>query len=390
MQSIDTDSAPRFASTNVIIPGLPPLHTLWLLDNGTQRAAFGQRLIDVIDLDVENPPLISNAYWAKSTSAVTNALKFVITGRYHSTDKEEEKDLVVEFVNGVTARVPTFLLQSLYPPWMSMSTPSPSSSTIISSPFEYKDMRDRLILSSAFSKLQSLGAVYIRGCQSEKNSILTVANIFGIIQETNYGQVFDVKTEKSPSNLAFSTAALALHTDNPYRVPIPGFQCLLCLQPAKVGGLTLFADGFKAAMELQRIYPDSYRLLSQKFVTYRYADDSSQFESTRPVIEVDSSTGRIISIAVNNRSLAPLDPSCPELYKALSDFQKLLNDKRFGFSIRLEKGDFIMWDNFRIVHGREGYQVDANDDSNNDRHLQGCYVSRDSVTSNAAVLLERT
>lgn len=386
------------SSTTVSIPGLEsPLHSLWVLDNGTPRAEFGQRLVDVLDLNVDNPPHISSAKWEKSTATATDAHTYVATGQsYLPESLQDSLDLVVEFVDGVTARVPAFLLQSLrlsssatktLP--TSMLSSSSLLSTIISIPFEYnnfhKEKSETLI--DAYSKLRRLGAVFIRGCPPVIDSIVDVARMFGTIQETNYGQVFQVRSEKKPSNLAFSTAALSLHTDNPYRQPIPGYQCLLCLKPAKVGGVTIFADGFLAAMELQRIHPESYRDLTTKRVTFRYADDKSQFESSRPVIEIDQMTGLILSIAVNNRSLAPLDPLHPELYKALADFQRLLNDERFGFRVQMEKGDFILWDNFRIAHGRTGYEIDA--DSSNERHLQGCYLTRDSVLSGAAVHLDR-
>ena len=36
------------------------------------------------------------------------------------------------------------------------------------------------------------------------------------------GSYFDVKTEKSASNLAYTALPLTAHTDNPYRDPVPG------------------------------------------------------------------------------------------------------------------------------------------------------------------------
>jgi gamma-butyrobetaine dioxygenase len=256
-------------------------------------------------------------------------------------------------------------------------------------PFNWLQLKDDIsILSVAQKQLRTKGVVFIRNAPVDINSIITVASVFGIIQETNYGKVFDVKAETQASNLAFTSAALSLHTDNPYRQPTPpGFQCLLCLQPATEGGVTVFADGFQAAKELERTNFESFNILTSTNVTFRYADKHSQLTSSRPVIELDSSFKTIKSLAVNNRSLAPLDPQHPELYKALGDFQKLLNDKKFGFSIKLEKGDFILWDNFRILHGRSSYELDANEDTQ--RHLQGCYLTRDSVLSNAAILIDR-
>ena len=46
-----------------------------------------------------------------------------------------------------------------------------------------------------------------------------------------------------PENLAYSDLGLGLHTDNPYREPVPGFQALHVLLASPDGGESLFADG---------------------------------------------------------------------------------------------------------------------------------------------------
>lgn len=395
--SIDQLDLPSlsFSSSNVLISGdYPPLHSLWILDNGAPsvgRANFGQRLHDILDFDCDFPPKIISAHWEKCTTAIPSGeLLFVTTGSYKNSILDNEIELVVTFEGDIISRIPYYLLKSLIlVKHESNIKYSSSPSSILGMPFNWLHLKDDIsILSVAQKQLRTMGAVLIRNAPVDINSILVVASIFGSIQETNYGKVFDVKAETQPSNLAFSSAALSLHTDNPYRQPTPpGFQCLLCLQPAKEGGFTVFSDGFQAAKELERTNFESYKILTSTQVTYRYADKHSQLTSTRPVIELDSSFKTIKSLAVNNRSLAPLDPQHPELYKALADFQKLLNDKQYGFSIKLEKGDFIIWDNFRILHGRSSYELGTNEDTQ--RHLQGCYLTRDSVLSNAAVLIDR-
>ena len=51
-----------------------------------------------------------------------------------------------------------------------------------------------------------------------------------------------MRAEAQPNNLASTGLALGLHTDNPYRDPVPGLQILHCLRAAPGGGARLFAD----------------------------------------------------------------------------------------------------------------------------------------------------
>ena len=81
--------------------------------------------------------------------------------------------------------------------------------------------------------------------------MLEVAAGFGYVRETNYGTLFDVRVEATPTNLAFTGLAIAPHTDNPYRDPVPTVQLLHCLANAVDGGESGLVDGFHAAALLR-------------------------------------------------------------------------------------------------------------------------------------------
>jgi gamma-butyrobetaine dioxygenase len=242
---------------------------------------------------------------------------------------------------------------------------------------------------AAHAQLRACGLVRVRGAPAEPGAgVLGVARLFGIVSETNYGLVFDVRAEAAPTNLAFSARGLGLHTDNPYRRPAPGFQALLCLQPAASGGVTAFADGAAAARALHAADPAAFRLLSGTDATFRFADGAAQLEATRPVIALGRG-GEVRGVAVNNRGMAPLAvggggaaAGSAEYYRALAEFARLAELPRFGLRVRLERGEAALWDNARLLHGRSGFAGGA-------RWLQGCYLSADSVESNAAVALDR-
>ena len=64
------------------------------------------------------------------------------------------------------------------------------------------------------------------GVPVTEDAIFAAMAIVGRVAETNYGLVFDVRSVAQPENLAYSDLGLGLHTDNPYREPVPGFQAL--------------------------------------------------------------------------------------------------------------------------------------------------------------------
>lgn len=94
---------------------------------------------------------------------------------------------------------------------------------------------------------------------TDPGQVLNFAERVGFVRETNYGRLFDVIVEPDPVNLAYTPKALPLHTDNPYREPVPTIQLLHCLSSSPTGGGSRFADGFAAAERLRLDDPDAFQ-----------------------------------------------------------------------------------------------------------------------------------
>jgi gamma-butyrobetaine dioxygenase len=205
----------------------------------------------------------------------------------------------------------------------------------------------------------------------------------GRVAETNYGLVFDVRTVPDPDNLAYSDLGLGLHTDNPYREPVPGFQALHTLLAASEGGDSLFADGIALAEHLRRERPDAFERLTRTPVRFRYRSRSAELAAERPLIALDC-TGAVRAVHYNSRSIAPLElpaADCPAYYAAYRWFAALLREPRFQLRARLGAGELVLFDNQRILHGRTAFAS-----ARHPRHLRGCYLTRDSVHSQYALL----
>jgi gamma-butyrobetaine dioxygenase len=233
------------------------------------------------------------------------------------------------------------------------------------------------------TRLLQDGIAFLSGVPSHEGAILDAMSLVGHVAQTNYGLVFDVRSVPQPENLAYSDLGLGLHTDNPYREPVPGFQVLHALIASREGGESLFADGFALAEHLRSTDPDAFAQLIQTPVPFLYRSKDAELYAERPLIQL-SCRGDVTAIHYNSRSIAPLRLSAQDarpFYAAYRRFAALLREPRFQMKYRLDTGDLVAFDNQRTLHGRTGFSS-----AKFPRHLRGCYLTRDSVYCQTALL----
>jgi len=203
------------------------------------------------------------------------------------------------------------------------------------------------------------------------------------VRETNYGRWFDVRTVVDPTNLANSSLALAAHTDNPYRDPVPTMQLLHCLESTAAGGENFLVDGWRVAETVRARHHAGFPLLARRGVTFRYADATAELTTKATIVELDPD-GAIRGVRFNPRSMQQPSMSANDLgpwYEAYLLFARLLADPRYQIRFRLGPGDLFMVDNRRVLHGRTAFEP-----TSGTRHLQGCYADVDGLRSTIAVL----
>ncbi|MFI4891796.1 MAG: TauD/TfdA family dioxygenase [Steroidobacterales bacterium] len=231
-----------------------------------------------------------------------------------------------------------------------------------------------------FRRLGSEGLAFVRAVPARAGAILEAVASIGLVQETNYGRLFDVRSVAKAENLAYTDLGLGLHTDNPYREPVPGFQVLHCILPAADGGDSIFADGYAIAAHLRSADPDAFAMLARTPVPFLYRASDVELYAERPLIELGL-RGEVIAINYNNRSIAPLPlagSAMTAYYGAYRRLARLLREPRFHLQTRMDAGDLVVFDNRRILHARTSFKAE--------RHLQGCYLTRDSVFSRIALM----
>jgi hypothetical protein len=70
----------------------------------------------------------------------------------------------------------------------------------------------------------------VKNVPKKENKVKELAELIAPVQQTIYGEVFDVKVEKNPINIAYSNVPLSFHMDLMYYESSPGLQFLHCIK----------------------------------------------------------------------------------------------------------------------------------------------------------------
>ena len=236
--------------------------------------------------------------------------------------------------------------------------------------YESKEMHDLLV---SFYKF---GFVIIKNIPTTKNYIVEFANSIGSVRRTNFGEYFDVKSKPDPNDLAYTSLALAPHTDNPYRNPVPCIQLLHCIESKVSGGYSTLVDGYTVTEDLKKSYPDYYKILTEIKVRFKFIDKEVILESLCPLIELDEHKNfKQVRFSPRLDFVPILDKEELDLYyQARKKLSEMYNSDKYRIEFKLAPKDLMMMDNHRLLHGRTVY--DANE---GERFLQGCYIDYDST-----------
>jgi gamma-butyrobetaine dioxygenase len=126
-----------------------------------------------------------------------------------------------------------------------------------------------VLLDSADERRRWMEALLIEGIaivtdMPDTDEALTrTAGLLGTIRPSFFGEYFDVRTHVKPTNLAYTSKALELHTDVPAEELAPGIQYLHCRRNSVEGGRNLFLDGTAVANDLREADPEAFRLLAR-------------------------------------------------------------------------------------------------------------------------------
>jgi gamma-butyrobetaine dioxygenase len=235
---------------------------------------------------------------------------------------------------------------------------------------------------NALRFVRDLGFCVLENVPRVEGQVLNVIAEIGYTRETNYGSIFEVRTEVNPNNLAYTNMGLGSHTDNPYRDPVPTVQLLHCLESSTEGGDSVLIDGFKAASVLREESQEDFDTLTSTWINYRFSDGDADLRSRVAMIELNDK-GEVVKVRYNNRSIDTIKLPADKIrafYKAYRHWGEIIERADLKVTFKLSPGNLMLFDNTRVMHARTAFSKRGK------RHLQGAYTDLDGLYSLLNVL----
>ncbi len=134
-------------------------------------------------------------------------------------------------------------------------------------------------------------------------------------------------------------------------------------------------DGFKIAETIKNKNKDLFKILSTVEVPGNYIGDGVFLEAKRPIFKLDSNK-EILQVSFNNYDRAPFrleNDLTIKFYEAIKEFDILANNNDFQWRYILKPGELLIFNNWRILHGRGSFK--------GDRKMKGCYINKEDFDS---------
>jgi gamma-butyrobetaine dioxygenase len=274
--------------------------------------------------------------------------------------------------------------------------------SLVSPPFfEHDDIIDESDQTRKFlSNLISTGIAVISGVPREEGECARFGERFTSLRETEWGKNFNVRSTPDmgsggvqKKDLAYTSNAIGMHVDSPYRIDTPpSFQLLHAIDHCHGPDCYVhnqFVDGFAVAAALCESDRAAFQILTE--VTLRWENNGGDGRSLlfryAPMIELDGSANSFnvsdscpsvdsINFSAKSGGYAPNLPRdrLDSFYEAKRKFSSLLHSDEYTVRVQLYPGALVMFDNRRVLHSRSNIA-----DTDGDRWLQGCYLNRDGV-----------
>ena len=245
--------------------------------------------------------------------------------------------------------------------------------------FDFKEVTSEYGFKKFLKNLYERGFVVIKNCKTEMSSVEIIAKKIGYVRESIFGGLWSFESNKTMADSAYTQDELRPHTDSTYSNDAPGLQLLLCCRYNAVGGESILVDGFKIAEKIKKEKKELFKLLSSIEITGQYKGDGVHLESKRPIFKLNNQKN-LIQVSFNNYDRAPFrlsDRKTIKFYDAIREFDLIANNKHYQWRYILKPGELLIFNNWRILHGRASFK--------GDRKMSGCYINKEDFDSSCRI-----
>jgi gamma-butyrobetaine dioxygenase len=242
--------------------------------------------------------------------------------------------------------------------------------------------------------LRDYGFVHLRGAPIGPDVNDEITGLVGTLRVTNYGSSYEFIAKPTPLVQGDTGTKLEPHTDEPYRYWPPAITFFQVFKASEDGGgASILVDAFRVAEVLRQRNPDAFHMLSHAPQTFhrdissdRTESDARDFRCAARIFSLDFE-GNLAGFRLLDRGAGPLD--LPEhmiepYFDALRLLLEILYDEAEQLSLPLVTGDVLIFNNQRVLHGREAF-----DRGEGGRHLRTSNVDLDEFHSRLRVLARR-
>lgn len=272
-------------------------------------------------------------------------------------------------------------------------------------------------LHKVLQMLRDYGLVFVTGVPQDEKSVNTMSARIGPLQNTFYGETWNVRSVPSAKNVAYTSTNLGFHMDLLYMKDPPGLQYLHVMKQSAEGGESLWSDTLLPVNTIQRENPELAPSMWNFPLTYRYKNDGKWFQYSRAMLEGPGmqnadeiyDTWRTQRNRTGARDLsspqsalvwgrhfdavnwappfqAPLlwdagewlpggagESGLRDYIKMSKKFRAMIEDPENMYETKMAEGTCAVFDNRRVVHARKAFTS-----AGGERWLKGAYVDGNS------------
>lgn len=226
------------------------------------------------------------------------------------------------------------------------------------------------IIAQALGLLDARGVVIVRratgsttAAAAETEMLIEALEGRGLsVVPTHFGRVEDLRTDNTTNantdQLGYTDAAVDVHTDQPFLEHPPRYQMLQCLRAADRGGENAIVDVAAVFAWLSAHDARSAEILSSVPVHFHRRQKAFERSVVAPIISPQGGANNTPFVRYSYFTMAPQRlpfERMGEWYRAYDTFGRLVRDAKNQIRFALTPGDFILYDNHRMLHARTAF-----------------------------------
>ena len=235
-------------------------------------------------------------------------------------------------------------------------------------------------LAAALHGLGRDGVIVLEEVPTDHAATRAAIEHFGYVRMTIFGDLWEFRSDGGFDDTASTPLEITPHTDGTYSHDAPGLLALHCHVYDATGGENVFVCGHALSDRLAAESPRHHEVLRTVEIPGQYIGDGAHLMARRPALRFEGD--RLVQVSYNHHDRAPFrleEPLMTDVLDALARLDAIANDAPMQFELALRPGDMVVFDNWRVLHGRRAFR--------GERVIAGGYVNREDVESTARRLL---